>query len=142
LKTGMKLREGEDIPFGPPPEEYNYRCLLCGCEVWVNEAIIDFELGFAAFEGREPKMPVIGCPDVTERQWNTLGSKARPKGANLSRIEYAHACDVAILVFFLEPLGQRKSLDNISHASQLEDEDLNHACPWCSDVKNRITHET
>ena len=32
----------EDRPFGPPPEEYNYRCSQCKCEIWVNEAIIDF----------------------------------------------------------------------------------------------------
>ena len=26
------LREGIDIPFGPPPEEYVYRCGICGLE--------------------------------------------------------------------------------------------------------------
>jgi hypothetical protein len=36
IKEEKELQEGEDIPFGPPPEEYNYRCPLCGCEVWVN----------------------------------------------------------------------------------------------------------
>ena len=25
-------REGIDIPFGPPPEEYLYRCPVCGAE--------------------------------------------------------------------------------------------------------------
>ena len=30
-----------DEPFGPPPEEYRYRCPVCGEEMWVNEAIID-----------------------------------------------------------------------------------------------------
>ncbi len=50
----------DDVPFGPPPEEYKYRCSRCNCAMWVNEAIIDFEFGFAEFEGREPQMPILG----------------------------------------------------------------------------------
>jgi hypothetical protein len=73
-------QEGEDIPFGPPPEEYNYRCSRCGCEVWVNEAIIDFELGFAEFEGREVKMPVLGCPDCNRETMKYTGIKSPPEG--------------------------------------------------------------
>jgi hypothetical protein len=34
-------REGIDIPFGPPPEEYLYRCGVCGEEMLVNELRID-----------------------------------------------------------------------------------------------------
>ena len=63
----------EDVPFGPPPEEYNYRCPQCGCEVWVNEAIIDFELGFAEFEGREPVMPILGCPGCNRETMEYTG---------------------------------------------------------------------
>ena len=70
----------EDIPFGPPPEEYNYRCSRCGCEVWVNEAIIDFELGFAEFEGREVLMPVIGCPGCNRETMEYTGIKSPPEG--------------------------------------------------------------
>jgi len=33
----------------------------------VNEAIIDFELGFAEFESRKARMPVLGCPDCNKR---------------------------------------------------------------------------
>lgn len=80
LKAKTELREGEDIPFGPPPEEYNYRCIRCGCEVWVNEAIIDFELGFAEFEGREPVMPVLGCPDCNQETMKYTGIKSPPEG--------------------------------------------------------------
>ena len=47
-----KLIEGEDIPFGLPPEEYSYRCSQCNREVTVNEAIIDVEIEIAEFEGR------------------------------------------------------------------------------------------
>ena len=80
LRTEMELQDGEDIPFGPPPEEYNYRCSRCGCEVWVNEAIIDFELGFAEFEGREVVMPVIGCPGCNRETMEYTGIKSPPEG--------------------------------------------------------------
>ena len=56
--------EGEDVPFGPPPEEYPYRCSNCQYEMKVNEAIIDVEIAKAEFEGRnvEGFMPLLGCP--------------------------------------------------------------------------------
>ena len=44
-------QEGLDIPFGPPPEEYLYRCPVCGEEMLVNEAIIDVAIGAAQFRG-------------------------------------------------------------------------------------------
>ncbi|MBM9515035.1 hypothetical protein [Desulfogranum marinum] len=52
-----------DIPFGPPPEEYNYRCSLCQFEIGVNEAIIDAEIGSAKFNGYyyDGFMPVCNC---------------------------------------------------------------------------------
>ena len=56
--------EGLDAPFGPPPEEYHYRCSHCRYEMKVNEAIIDAEIAKAEFEGRnmEGFMPLLGCP--------------------------------------------------------------------------------
>ena len=33
-------RESLDEPFGPPPEEYLYRCPVCSEEMLVNEAVI------------------------------------------------------------------------------------------------------
>jgi hypothetical protein len=48
--------------------------------VWVNEAIIDFELGFAAFEGRDPKMPILGCPDCNQEAMEFTGAKSPPEG--------------------------------------------------------------
>ena len=72
--------EYEDLPFGPPPEEYHYRCPHCGVELWVNEAIIDFELGFAAFEGREVKMPTLGCPGCNQESQEYTGLKSPPEG--------------------------------------------------------------
>jgi len=61
-------REGEDIPFGPPPEEYSYRCSQCGYEMEVNEIIIDFEVARAKSEGTYYKgfMPVLGCPNCNQ----------------------------------------------------------------------------
>ena len=43
--------EALDEPFGPPPEEYRYRCPVCGEEMLVNEAIIDVAVGAAKFRG-------------------------------------------------------------------------------------------
>ena len=62
------IKEGVDAPFGPPPKEYSCRCSRCNCEVLVNEAIIDVEIGIAEFEGRwhEGFMPVLGCPDCNK----------------------------------------------------------------------------
>ena len=56
-------REGIDIPFGPPPEEYLYRCGVCGEEMLVNEAIMDVVVGAATFRGEyRGGMPPIDCP--------------------------------------------------------------------------------
>ena len=55
--------EGLDGPCGPPPEEYLYRCAVCGEEMLVNEAIIDVAIGMATFRGAyRGGMPAIGCP--------------------------------------------------------------------------------
>jgi DNA-directed RNA polymerase subunit RPC12/RpoP len=52
-----------DEPFGPPPEEYLYRCSVCGEEMLVNEAIIDVAIGAAKFRGEYTgRMPTLGCP--------------------------------------------------------------------------------
>ena len=57
------LREGIDTPFGPPPEEYLYRCAVCGEEALVNEEIIDVTIGTLKFRGEyQGGMPTIGCP--------------------------------------------------------------------------------
>jgi hypothetical protein len=56
-------REGIDIPCGPPPEEYRYRCGVCGEEMLVKEAIIDDAVGVAKLHGEyRGGMPTIGCP--------------------------------------------------------------------------------
>ena len=52
-----------DEPFGPPPEEYLYRCPGCGEEMLVNEAISDVAIGAAKFRGEHTGgMPTLGCP--------------------------------------------------------------------------------
>ena len=53
-----------DEPFGPPPEEYLYRCSVCGEEMLVNEAIIDVGIGMAKFQREYYAgfMPKVGCP--------------------------------------------------------------------------------
>ena len=57
------LREGIDIPFGPPPEEYLYRCPVCGEEALVNEEIVDVTIGTLKFYGEyQGGMPTLGCP--------------------------------------------------------------------------------
>ena len=63
----MTRRQENDIPFGPPPEEYSYRCFQCGYEMEVNEAIIDFEFALAESEGyAEGFMPVLVCPHCNQ----------------------------------------------------------------------------
>jgi hypothetical protein len=55
--------EALDAPFGPPPEEYLYRCPVCREEMLVNEAIIDVAIGAAKFRGEYTGgMPTLGCP--------------------------------------------------------------------------------
>jgi hypothetical protein len=59
-----QAREDLDIPFGPPPEEYLYRCPVCGTELLVNEAIIDVGISMAKFQNEYYPgfMPKVGCP--------------------------------------------------------------------------------
>jgi hypothetical protein len=61
-------RIGEDVPLGPPPEEYSYRCSRCKYEMEVNEAIIDVEIAKAEFDGTyyEGFMPILGCPNCNQ----------------------------------------------------------------------------
>ena len=56
-------REGSHTPFGPPPEEYLYRCPVCGEDALINEEIIDVTIGTLKFRGEyQGGMPTIGCP--------------------------------------------------------------------------------
>ena len=64
----MRRTQGNDVPFGPPPEEYSYRCSQCGHEMEVNEVIIDFELALSESKGTCPEgfMPVLMCPHCSQ----------------------------------------------------------------------------
>jgi hypothetical protein len=42
--------------------------------------LADFETGFAAFEGREPKMPILGCPGCNGETMEYTGVKGPPEG--------------------------------------------------------------
>ena len=67
------------IPFGPPPEEYLYRCPVCGEEMLVNEAIIDVAIGAAQFRGEYPGgMPTLGVQDATAKPWSTSAKTDSP----------------------------------------------------------------
>ena len=61
LRSGLKKEQ--EVPFGPPPEEYNYRCSLCQFEIGVNEAIIDAAIGSVKFNGyyHDGFMPILHC---------------------------------------------------------------------------------
>jgi hypothetical protein len=74
-----------DVPFGPPPEEYSYRCSQCDREMAVNEAIIDVEIGIAEFEGRyyEGFMPVLGCPACNHESMEYVCKYPGPEGQAL-----------------------------------------------------------
>ena len=73
-----KKREliGEDIPFGPPPEYYNYHCSNCQAEMEVNEVIIDAAIGWAQFEQRYHKgwMPTLGCSGCNQETMTYIES--------------------------------------------------------------------
>ena len=59
----LPLREGIDGPFGPPPEEYLYRCPVCGEEALINEEIVDVTVGWLKFNGEyKGGMPMLPCP--------------------------------------------------------------------------------
>ena len=60
---GLIQPDGLDVPFGPPPEEYLYRCPVCSEERLVNEASIEVAIGAAKVRGEYTGgMPIIGCP--------------------------------------------------------------------------------
>jgi len=48
--------------------------------MWANEAIIDFEAGFAESEGREFVMPLLGCPDCNGETLAFAGVISPPEG--------------------------------------------------------------
>jgi hypothetical protein len=55
--------EGDDVPFGPPVEEYLYRCSACGAEWLVDDVIVDAAVGMAKFRGEyDGRLPSLGCP--------------------------------------------------------------------------------
>ncbi len=68
MAQNHKNIEGENVPFGPPPEEFSYRCSQCKHEMEVNEAIIDVEIDMAEYNGKyyEGYMPVLGCPNCNQ----------------------------------------------------------------------------
>ena len=72
----------EEVPFGPPPEEYNYRCSQCRHEMAVNEAIIDAGILWAKFDKTyyEGFMPVLGCPNCNQETMEYSGTKSPPEG--------------------------------------------------------------
>ena len=76
LPEDSSVVEGEDVPFGPPPEEYLYRCSQCRYEMDVNEAIIDVEIGMAKFDGSYHVgfMPVLGCPNCNRETMEYAGA--------------------------------------------------------------------
>ena len=60
--------EGVDVPFGPPAEEYLYRCSHCQREMYVNEAIIDIVVAMAEdnVTNNENCMPTLVCPRCSQ----------------------------------------------------------------------------
>ena len=64
----MEMGDKEDVPFGPPPKYYNYRCSRCMQQYEINEAIIDAAIGWAEYDGEyyEGFMPILECPDCAK----------------------------------------------------------------------------
>ena len=63
------IEKKEDIPFGPAPEYYNYRCRQCKHKYEINEAITDAAIGWAEFSGEyyEGFMPILECPNCNQK---------------------------------------------------------------------------
>ena len=76
-KKKPEYREGIDGPFGPPPEEYKYRCSVCRTELMINEAIIDAGIGMAQFHNEyyEGFMPKVGCPGCNNYTMEYVGEE-------------------------------------------------------------------
>jgi hypothetical protein len=70
IKRGRYERRRERAPTPgrarrplPPPEEYLYRCAVCGEEALVKEEIFDVTIGRLKFDGQyRGGMPTLGCP--------------------------------------------------------------------------------
>ena len=70
------LPQSLDEPFDPPPEEYLYRCPVCGEEMLINEAIIDVAIGAAKFRGEyQGGMPTIECPECNGETMAYVGQE-------------------------------------------------------------------
>lgn len=61
--TKQVPEEGDDVPFGPPVDEYLYRCSACGEEWLVDDVIVDAAVGMAKFRGEyDGRLLSLGCP--------------------------------------------------------------------------------
>ena len=63
------LVEGIDIPFGPPPRDYKYRCTRCKFENEMNEANVDAAYGWTKKRTRTSDgemVPVLECPNCSK----------------------------------------------------------------------------
>ena len=75
-----KMVEGVDVPFGPPPEYYNYRCSQCGYECELNEAIIDAAVLWAEYyKKHDGGMPILECPHCTRDTFIYSKKKSPPE---------------------------------------------------------------
>jgi len=68
MNHGRQSGSQQEVPFGPPPEQYNYRCSNCLHEYTVNEAIVDTAVVWSRFDGDycEGSMPILGCPNCNQ----------------------------------------------------------------------------
>ncbi len=68
MSQGREARQQQEVPFGPLPEYYSYRCSNCLHEYTVNEAIVDTAVGWSRFDGDycEDSMPILGCPNCNQ----------------------------------------------------------------------------
>lgn len=76
------IKEGQDIPFGSPLEEYSYRCSHCFHEMQVNEAIIDVEVAVAECTMKDLCLCLDG-QIVIMKQWNMLRTKSPLEGCQV-----------------------------------------------------------
>jgi toxin ParE1/3/4 len=106
-------QEGLDEPFGPPPEEYLYRCPVCGEECWsMRPSLMWRSVQSNSVENILVACPRWGVPDVTARRWSTSRQSPSPPAGRFVHSSEAAFARLAALpslgpaVPFPSPLAQ------------------------------------
>jgi len=64
-------QDNDDVPFGPPPLMYNYKCRVCNFENELNEAHVDVAYGWTKKRTMSSygKVPILECPNCGKMEY-------------------------------------------------------------------------